>query len=343
MTIRAARPPAASLSRRRFLALNLAALGATTTWSTGWPRRARADEAALAQAARAEGKVSLYSVIPQNAAQGFVDRFTARYGIAIDYQRLTSGPLGQRFAAEATSGNMNADVLIMTDRFFMEDAAAKNWLGDLGDVPAAAGLAASYKTPNFATVALLPHGLAYNTGVLKSAPESWDVLLDPQWKGRVVLLDPRNGFFTSVFYYALLKAKGDVFLRQIAAQATMVTSSVQGVQQVAAGSAALCAPAYPNLLPPLTKSGAPVDLVMLDPVVASDNFAAVAAKAPHPNAARLLLNYALTPEGQALINKDTSSPLGTFPGTYPLPQTVIYDAKEVQAAQSTIFNLLGVG
>jgi iron(III) transport system substrate-binding protein len=338
------KPHRVGMDRRDFIRRAISApIAAGVASNVIVSRAAAAADDALADAAKAEGRVNLYAVIPQNAAQGFLDRFTSRYGVAVDYQRLTSGPLGQRFAAEAETGNMNADVLLMTDRFFMDAAAAKGWFAELTDLPAIGNLGAPFKTKNFATVALLPHGLAWNTAIAgREPPSTWQVLLDPAWKGRVVLLDPRNGFFTSVFYFALLKAYGEDFLSRIGSQATLVRSSVQGVQQVAAGSAVFCAPAYPNLLPPLTKAGAPVDLVMLDPVVASDNFASIAARAPHPNAARLLLNFCLTPEGQELINKDTSSPIGAFPGTYPLPQLVSYDATEVQAAQPKIFRLLGV-
>src|SRR5207237_423757 len=50
------------------------------------------------------------------------------------------------------------------------------------------------------------------------------------------------------------------------------------------------------------RAGAPVDWVKtLDPVITSTSQVAVSAKAPHPNAGRLLVDLLLSAEGQALI------------------------------------------
>ncbi len=304
---------------------------------------AQANEAALVTAAKAEGKVTFYSVVPQAAAQEFIDGFTKKYGVAMDYQRLTTGPLVQRYVAETQSGNFTADAIAVTDNFFFEDATAKGWLAPIADVPAANGYPAQFLDKTSATVQLLPHQLAYNTQMLGAAPTDWNVLLDPKWKGKIVVLDPRNGFFTTVWYYALQQKLGAGFIKDLMKQEPqLVQSAVQGVQQVAAGAAAICAPAYPNLMPDLQAKGAPVALAATDPVIASGVYLGVAAKAPHPNAARLLAHYLMSPEGQAAYNKASVAPLGQLPGTLPLPKITPVDLKAAQAAQKDIFAQLGL-
>lgn len=304
---------------------------------------ALADEAALLAAAKKEGKLTFYSVVPQQAAQDFIDGFTKKYGLEMDYQRLTTGPLVQRFVAETQSGNFTADAIAVTDNFFFEDAASKGWLAAIGEVPAAGAYPAQFMDKTSATVQLLPHQLTYNTQALPTAPSDWNVLIDPKWKGKVIILDPRNGFFTTVWYYALQQKYGSDFLKALMRQEPiMVQSAVQGVQQLAAGAAALCAPAYPNLMPELQAKGAPVGLASVDPVIASGVYLGISAKAPHPNAARLLAHYLMSADGQAAYNKGSVAPLGNLPGTLPLPKITNVDLRAAQQAQKDIFALLGL-
>jgi iron(III) transport system substrate-binding protein len=51
----------------------------------------------------------------------------------------------------------------------------------------------------------------------------------------------------------------------------------------------------------LKPSGAPVDWVYLNPVFANIHPTGVAAKAPHPNAARLFVDFVLSKRGQEVI------------------------------------------
>ena len=329
-----------TLDRRRFLQGSAATVAGFGFASAALAQTA---EASLVAAAKAEGKAVFYSVVPQAVAQDFIDGFKKKYGVEIDYQRLTTGPLVQRYVAETQSGNFTADAIAVTDNFFFDDATAKGWLAPIKDVPAAGGYPAQFLDKSSATVQLLPHQLAYNTQMLGGAPMDWNVMLDPKWKGKIILVDPRNGFFTTVWYYALQQKYGVDFLKALMRQEpTLVQSAVQGVQQVAAGAAALCGPAYPNLMPDLQAKGAPVALAGVDPVIASGVYLGVAAKAPHPNAARLLAHYLMSPEGQATYNKASVAPLGEFPGTLPLPKITAVDLRAAQQAQKDIFAALGI-
>ncbi|MCO6383442.1 ABC transporter substrate-binding protein [Oceanicola sp. 502str15] len=329
---------AASPTRRSVLAGGLAAVGAATLM----PRSAFALTDEVIAAAKAEGTVTFYSVVPETIAQPFVEGFEAKYGIDLDYQRLTSGAMGQRYAGEADAGAVVADALAMTDRFFMNDASAKGWLAPVTELDDSADFPEQFRTENFYMVQLLPHGLAYNTGQVEGAPD-WQSLIDPSMKGRLTLVDPRNGFYTSVFYYALREAFGEDYLKALAAQEPrLVESATLGAQQVAAGASAICAPAYPNLLPTLKEQGAPIELAMPEPTVASSVLAGISKDAPHPNAAKVLMSFLLGEEGQALYNSNNTSPLGELPGTLPAPAITDIDLDAVKAAQPEIFAALGV-
>ena len=70
----------------------------------------------------------------------------------------------------------------------------------------------------------------------------------------------------------------------------------------------------------LKAQGAPVDFAI--PPKGAWNavwYGMVLNKAPHPNAAQLLADYFVTPEGQALVHKSYGSVLKGVPGTFYVP------------------------
>jgi iron(III) transport system substrate-binding protein len=87
-----------------------------------------------------------------------------------------------------------------------------------------------------------------------------------------------------------------------------------------------------------------VDTFFPTPTSGVEQYAGISTGSPHPNAARLFLDYLLTEEAQTVINKNIgSSPLGDFEGTVPLPEG--YTTPDVAGAleqKSEIMSLLGL-
>ena len=70
---------------------------------------------------------------------------------------------------------------------------------------------------------------------------------------------------------------------------------------------------------------------------------AVSARADHPNAARLVLNFFLSPDGQQMLNQNGYSPLPGLPGVSVLPDDyVAVDQTKAKAAMPEIFGLMGL-
>ena len=72
-------------------------------------------------------------------------------------------------------------------------------------------------------------------------------------------------------------------------------------QLVAAGEFKASVSVYSQSYEILKATGAPVEWVALDPVYASVHPTGIAAKAPHPNAARLLMDFLLSKRGQEIL------------------------------------------
>jgi iron(III) transport system substrate-binding protein len=95
--------------------------------------------------------------------------------------------------------------------------------------------------------------------------------------------------------------KGLSFMRELAKQAQLRAGRTLVAQLVAAGEFKGALTAYSQTFETLKPAGAPVDWVYLNPVFANIHPTGIAAKAPHPNAARLFMDFVLSKRGQELI------------------------------------------
>jgi iron(III) transport system substrate-binding protein len=302
----------------------------------------------IAAAAKKDGRLVWYTSIPQAVAKTVTDGFTAKYGIPVESVVLTSGLLATRFSSEQDSGKTEADVVTLADPVFFDDAVSKKWITNVSaaDVPSLATWPKDDVHSNsYVLVNIQPIGLSYHTG--KITPDkagNWQVLLDPTYKGQVYLVNPANVPNWLALLRVLQQTYGDNYLKGLAGQAPkFVDSSVPGAQQVAAGAGAIVFPSLLSVSSPLKTQGAPIDTVFPSPTTGVEQYAAVTAKAPRPNAGRLFLDYLLSTEGQTLVNKGTgASPLGPLPGTVPLPAGYkTPEVKQALAEKTELLSLIG--
>src|SRR5437870_4237227 len=72
-----------------------------------------------------------------------------------------------------------------------------------------------------------------------------------------------------------------------------------------------------------------------DPIVTSINVIALSAKAPHPNAAKLFVNYVLSEEGQNIIRDASRVPVR--PGVKPLAPKLDQSAVKIHYVLADMF------
>ena len=129
-----------------------------------------------------------------------------------------------------------------------------------------------------------------------------DALLDPKWKGRVAVYDPTVSNGGSMSLAGLLAIKGDDFLRRLIVEneAKYVATSSQLTQWVAEGRYPIGFGVDATQLAELQKQGVGVSVVR-DKSFGDYSLASglsVLKNAPHPNAVKVYLNWALSREGQ---------------------------------------------
>lgn len=302
---------------------------------------------ALIRAAKAEGEVVLYSSQPNPINQRFTQAFTAKYGIKISFLRLSSGPLLQRYASEAASGNVAADFLFFPvngSESFLAEAKKQGWLSPItaAEIPALANGEFPSKfirqTPAFPTpvVSIIPWAFGYNTQRIaaKDTPKEWIDLLDPKWKGQIIRTNPQVSIGQYDPWRALLGRYGESYFEKLRAQdpRTNTPEAVAAAQALAAGEGSIILMTTGAVINAVKVKGAPIEYVIPSFTTGVEMGVYVSAKAKHPNAARLAIHYALTAEGSKIQSADPGSvdvhdPVG-LPKEYqnPMPDTpTLYD------------------
>ena len=147
-----------------------------------------------------------------------------------------------------------------------------------------------------------PAGIAYNNDKIAAAdaPKNWKDLLNPAWKGKISCKISASGL-QFVQWYCLRKLYGDGFWKEFAKlQPHAFDSRVQLFDRLAKGDDMLTAIGeYPAYI--LFKSkGAKVAFVAPpDGLVATPLVVGAVSKAPHPEAAKLFVDWAMSKRGQA--------------------------------------------
>ena len=182
--------------------------------------------------AKAEGKLVWYTSTPIETGQKIVNLFEKEYGIKVEMFRSGGSAILRRFQQEMDAGRVAADVLTTSD------PAAANAMTKKG-------LFVAFKPKNFDKVpdaAKDPNGnyiaqrLNMMTLYIRSdkiapadEPKTWDALLDPKYKGKMVMPDPS---FTSLLVSVVgmtAKEKGWTYFQKLRQNDVMI---VQGNQQV---------------------------------------------------------------------------------------------------------------
>jgi len=155
--------------------------------------------------------------------------------------------------------------------------------------------------------------VGYNTKLVDPGgfKSYWD-LLDPKWKGKIVAFDPKAGGFAATrdrFFYHNPEL-GPTFLRRLFSEMalTLYARFPQGEDWLAAGKYSICLCRHQSISEAKTQ-GLPVDL--MDPssfkegtgVESRAKTLVLMNRAPHPNAAKVFLNWFLSREGQSDFQK----------------------------------------
>ncbi len=244
--------------------------------------------------------------------QGMKQEFEAKYDITVNYVRMSSGEALARLQAE--KDNPQFDV----------------WWGGPIDTYVAgkeAGVLEAYDSPNYknlrdpelykdpdnfwAGIYVGSLGFATNKDWLAAhpdvkAPESWDDLLNPAFKGQVMVAHPSTSGTSYTAMATVLQIRGEEagweYLEKYAGQIAQYTKSgAAPAKFVGQGEAAVAIVFSHDIVNEIENNKMPLQMTFpKDGTGYEIGGMAIVKGAKHPQAARLWFDWALTPEAQAL-------------------------------------------
>ncbi|MBI4330464.1 MAG: extracellular solute-binding protein [Chloroflexi bacterium] len=156
--------------------------------------------------------------------------------------------------------------------------------------------------------------VTYNTDMVKKDEiTTYKDLLKPQYRGKLMLGDPAISGSGQTLFASLARGVWNMeetldFLRQLIKQQEVVIQRDPRllVELVARGKYAVVVGAPPVQVKEFLKAGAPIDLAFVKEgttVSATNGTFGVRTALAHPNAARVLVNWLLTKEGQTVFSR----------------------------------------
>ncbi len=273
----------------------------STVWL--WKFLSLAGAAEVKDRAEAEGKLMFYAAFNAADSKTLTDGFKQLYPkIDATFYRTADAQLMERILTENRAGQNLWDV-VMTTSFYGHNLKKRGIFAPY-DPPERKYFREGYKDPQAMWTSIYTNysAFGYNTRTVPktSVPKSYPELLKPEWKGQIGMESrPYEWFGTLV--KAMGDEKGLSFMRELAKQAQLRAGRNLVAQLVAAGEFKGGLTAYSQTFETLKPAGAPVDWIYLNPVFANIHPVGISAKAPHPNAARLFVDFVLSKRGQELI------------------------------------------
>ena len=294
---------------------------------------ASAQDAALVQAAKKEGTVMWYTSLALPSSTSIAHSFKLKYpGMDVEVHRTGSQRVLQRVMQEAAAGVKTVDVIHTSDAGHFVLLKEKGML--LKYVPqGTAPFPAGFKDKDgfyFGMRATLSV-IADNPKLIsdKDAPRTWKDLLNPKWKGKMVSGHPGYSGIIMTHVLALVNLYGWDYFRDLAKNSLHVVQSANdpaGV--VASGERPVGVNGAEYFYYKTQKQGNPIKIIYPSegiPLVVSP--VAVAKDAPHPNAAKLFVDYIFSKESQQLLADKEGLYTGHPQVTYPADKPKLKDLK----------------
>jgi iron(III) transport system substrate-binding protein len=295
------------------LAAGISSASAQGNWQAEWGQRQ--------EAARKEGKV-VVSIPPSAELRKALEAaMKQKFGIQLEIVLGSSNKINKRAADEYKAGVRYFDIITSTwdnldytllpmgaveplENYWIlpEVKDPKNWFG--GHV-----WTDKAKRYAYSPYAYMLDNIWYNTSQVKESEiRAYDDLLNPKWKGKIAMWDPREGGAAAGKWAYLWQTKGEGYLKKLADQVSLISTDRRLVADALARAkvSITIGPTFYSFVS-YVKAGLPVKPFppfKEGTYVSMGNGGPVAIKnPPHPNAARVLVNWMLSREGQDIYSR----------------------------------------
>ena len=271
---------------------------------------------ALIEAAKAEGSLTVYGSCEEAYLSAACQKFEELYGISVDYQRLSTGEVYTKIAEEA--GNPSADVWFggTTDPY--NEAVVAGLLEPYAAENASHLVSDTYKDADGHWYGIYKGilGFMVNTEELErlnlEAPQDWDDLTKAEYEGLVGVSNPSTAGTAKLIINTMVQMKGHdeamEYFKALDKNVYQYTKSGSGPSKMVGPGECVIAVGF--LHDGITQILAGYDNVELVIPASGTSFeigaTAIFKGCEHPNAAKLWIEYALSPDCVNLAKENES-------------------------------------
>ena len=319
----------------------------------GYVSLAAADEwEQVLAAAKKEGTVAVIGPVGAARHDALTMTFEKEYpGIKVEYWAVRGAEAGPKLSAERRAdkflwdvffGGTSTGLLALIPGKMLDPLEPALILPLVKDPKQWRGGALDFVDPGKRLLVMTPsqRGILYvNPNIVKpDSITSYKDLLDPKYKGKIVIDDPTKagpGQATFTFFY-LHPALGPKFIQQLAKQEpTFMKENLQENDAIAKGKFLVLVGTSDVIAEERIKAGMPIAII--DPrkikegsdISPGPGALAMFNRAPHPNAAKVYINWVLSKEEQTdfaresgLISARLDVPTDHSPWRVPIPNAI---------------------
>ena len=261
--------------------------------------------------AKKEGPVYWYGSMNVDDASALTGALNKKYPfMEIKRFRAANAPVLSKLDVEARARGLNVDIIDL-DGFYVSQALKRNyWVRYVSPELAAYPKALSDPRGLWSGFFLLPQVVIYNTNLVPAAgaPKSYNDLFDTKWKNRISIPDSGVTWYHGMLQY-LGAEKGRSYMKRLAAQNVSVqTGNRMMVELTMAGEHAIGIAAYGHRIGQFQKKGAPMGWIKDDVIVTTPQAIGVSGYGKSPNTAKLIIDFVLSQEGQAILRRSGRIP-----------------------------------
>ncbi len=264
-------------------------------------------DAKLIDAAKKEGgKVVIYGSLETPVVEGVIQAFRKKTGLNAEYWRASAMSVMNRAMTEYRAGNPLYDVVLNNSDPLV--IMAQDGMLVKYDSPTARKYPKDQIDARFGPITRYGIvGVVYNKNLVKpeDAPKSVEDIVNPKYKGMLVMADPTLHVTTiqwlSSLHKIMAKEKADKFIRDLAAmKPTLVESMLPASERVATGEIPIGL-TFVKFAYSAAQSGAPLDYVRVDKMLGDSHFVVLSNKAPHANAGKAFVDFYLDDETMKIL------------------------------------------
>ena len=260
--------------------------------------------------AEKEGQMVLYSTDPEDGSEKVLARFRKTFPkVSTAYVRLQAGALYARINAERRANSYLVDVVQLSDMSLVLDFQKKGGYMEYQS-PEMAHYKKDWKsTPEgfFTWGAIGVAAIAYNPKLVSAeeAPKNWLDAVDPKWKDTITSKGSTSGMQHMTWYIMRKLYGNDYWTKFQALNPKGFDSYVQQYDRTVNGQEKIIHTAqYSGYLLAKAK-GAPIEFVYPpDGLIAVPESWGIVKEAPHPEAAKLFLDWFIGLPGQNAYGTD---------------------------------------